>query len=123
MTEASTDEEAARTRPFADVLLELNRGRTHAEASRAMQDLVQAVIDTGKKGSVTVVISVSKSKASGQIEIADDVRIKLPAADRSASLFFVDDEFNLTRDDPNQPHLPLREVPAATAPTELRKAD
>lgn len=117
-----TPDEEKTTRPFADVLLEINRGRTHNEASTKLQDLIEAVMATGKKGQLALVITVSKSKAHGQVEIVDDLRLKMPAADRAASIFYVTDSHNLSRNDPNQPELGLR-LTADPVERELRKAE
>lgn len=111
------------TRPFADVLRDLNRGRTHTEASMAMQDLVAAVLDTGKAGTLTIKLKVESAKSHNMVTIADDVTVKKPQA-RAASIFFVDDEMNIRRDDPRQDTLPG--LVAAVPPTQdkpLRKAD
>lgn len=123
MTDTQPEDEERTTRPFADVFLELNRGRPHAEASTKLQELVEAVMATGKKGSLQIVITIAKSKASGQVEVYDDVRVKTPPADRATSLFFVDDEANLTRTDPRQLELELRDVSADSSDRQLRKAD
>lgn len=121
-TEPTNPDEGHRVRPLADILLDLNRGRTHSEASVRMQELVAAVMETGRKGSLSIVITVAKSKASGQVEILDEVRCKTPQPDRAASIFFVDDDANLTRHDPHQLELELRDVSADRADTPLREA-
>ena len=114
-------EQVAQTRPFADVLLELAKGRIHNEASIALQDLVEAVAERGGKGAVTLVINVASSKAEGQVEVTADVKTKLPATKRPTSLFFVTADHNLSRDNPEQPRLPMRDVSAP--PEQLREAD
>lgn len=104
-------EDEVTTRPFADILLSLNRGKSHGEMSRKMQELVAAVTSTGKKGSLTVTISVAPTKASGVLEVTDAVTVKAPSASRAASIFYADDAHNLVRDNPNQDTLPgLRDV-------------
>lgn len=125
MTDQTSDDtttEPKQTRPFADVLLDMNRGRTHNEASSRLQDLVEAVMATGKKGQMVLVINVSKSKAHGQVEITDELRVKTPSADRAASIFFVTDDNNLSRTDPNQLELGLRDVTADAGERAARKA-
>lgn len=116
------DDTEKRVRPFADVLVELNRGRTHGELSKQMQDLVAAVIATGRKGAISLVISVAKSKANGQVEITDDIRVKTPSVDRAASIFFVDDDANLTRTDPYQQELAFPRDVSADRPERTREA-
>jgi len=88
-------------RPFADVLLELSKGRTHREASTALQALIAAVTDVGKAGSLVLTFKITPDKAPGMVRVAADVNAKPPRPDREA-LFFVDSDHNLTRDDPQQ---------------------
>lgn len=105
-------------RPFADVLVELSGGRTHTELSEQLHDLIARVRDTGKKGSLTLTITVSRVKnaAENTLTVSDDVRAKLPAHDRNVSVFFADADGNLSRKDPNQLEFEsLREVPPPTA--------
>lgn len=104
-------------RPFADVLVELSGGRTHTELSEQLHELIARVRDTGKKGSLTLTITVSRVKnaAENTLTVSDDVRAKLPAHDRNVSVFFADADGNLSRKDPNQLEFEsLREVPPPT---------
>jgi hypothetical protein len=119
MTDAPPDDR--QTRPFADVLNSLRRGRTHREASNNLQELVQAVAATGKQGSITLTLKVSKSKVSGMVEIDDTVKVKLPDPPRDASMYFADDDGNLTKDDPRQGELFAGPVRVAD-PSEGRQA-
>ena len=115
MTDTTPDEEQ-QTRPFADALQSLQRGRTHRELSNALQQLVAAVIDTGKPGTLTLQIKVVPSKDPRVVEVGDRVTVKLPEA-RAASLFYVTADHNLSRTDPDQDELPMgpRAVPSATS--------
>lgn len=124
-TDQITDEDGGghTTRPFADILIGLNRGRTHDELSRAIQQLAQAVQDTRKKGSVVFTVTLTPGKADGVLELSDNVVIKEPKHERAASLFFADDDGNLVRDDPKQQTLPLRDISADPSDRPLRKAD
>lgn len=115
-----------RVRPFADFLREQAGGRTHDELSVALRDLVSAVTDTGKSGSLTLTITVKPLKESvgGALVVGDKVVVKSPTLDRKASIFFADREHNLVRDDPNQLSFePLVEVPAdPDEPRDIREA-
>lgn len=124
-TENSTESKEAgdeQTRPFADILLALNRGRTHHELSTGMQQLVAAVEDTGKKGSISLTITVAPTKSEGVLEVTETVGVKAPTHSRAASLFYADDSHNLVREDPRQMALPLRDVTADPADRPLREA-
>ena len=101
-------------RPFAEFLLEQNRGRTHNELSEALVDLVARVEDTGKKGTLTLTVTVEPLKGNEScLQVSDEIKLKLPEHDRGASIFFRGRDGNLQRDDPNQPSFfdVLRDTP------------
>lgn len=121
----STEQEERRTRPFADFLQEHNKGQGHRQAGEALQRLVGAVLDTGKKGSVTLTVSVEPMKGAPDTFVTIvDVKEKLPTNPPKGAVFYADDDHNLTRADPNQPTLggPLRDLDA-DEPAELRSPD
>jgi len=114
----------SQTRPFADVLLELNKGRVHNEASISLQDLVEAVARTGKKGTLQLSLAISPSKAEGQVEVVADVKVALPRLARPTSIFFYTADHNLTRDNPDQEEMfsGLRDASAEPQRTQEREA-
>lgn len=89
-------------RPFADFLREVNKGSVHDELSKALHDLIAKVREVRKPGKVTLVLKVDWMKSTGMLQITDDVKVELPKFDRKASLWFVDRNGNVTRNDPNQ---------------------
>lgn len=90
-------------RPFADFLREQSGGNTHDELSEALWDLVARVRDTGKKGTVSLTVTVAPMKGSDNVlVITDEIKLRVPEHDRKASLFYADKTGNLTRQDPNQ---------------------
>jgi hypothetical protein len=108
MTTSPSDEDV-HVRPFADFLREQARGTSHEELSETLHQLVARVQDTGKKGALTYTVSVEPMKGDpNTLVISDEIKVKLPEHDRQASTFFTDKDGNLTRDDPRQPHLPMR---------------
>lgn len=106
-------------RPFADALRELSGGRSHEELSQSMHDLIGAVRDTGKAGSMTFTIKVAPMKKNADaLLVSDSITLRAPQHDRKDSIFYTDKQGNLTRSDPNQLAFEgLREVPAAERPT------
>ena len=100
-------------RPFADFLREQSSGKTHAELGEGLHDLVARVLDTGKKGSLSLTISVGPMKGNPEIlVVSDEIKLRLPEHDRQASAFWPDANGNLTRHDPRQMTFEsLREVP------------
>ncbi|OZC62329.1 hypothetical protein CH304_00380 [Rhodococcus sp. 15-649-1-2] len=89
-------------KPFAKFLRELQKGRVHEELSTQLHDLVAAVQDTGKAGTLTLTLKVEKQKNTDMLLIGDDVKTKIPKLDRASSLWFVDGDGNVSRDNPDQ---------------------
>lgn len=107
-------------RPFADWLREQQSGRTHDELTDALAEVVAAVRDTGKKGTLTLQVTVAPfdKTNSAAVMVTDVVKKAVPQPERRRAIFYADDAGNLTRDDPRQPAFEgLREVPAATVRT------
>lgn len=105
-----SDEPRPQTKPFSAFVQEQRRGALHGELSDSLAELVAACREHGKPGSLTVTIAVEPNKDGQTVNVTDAVKLKLPEADRGAALFFADDHGNLTRQNPAQPELPLREV-------------
>lgn len=112
-----TEDTGPVVRPFAEFLLQQGYGGTHDELTYGLHDLIAAVKDHGKAGTLTLKISVAPVGKGDerQVMVTDAVTLKAPEGKRPTSIFFVDSDGNLTRKDPRQPELPLREVsrPAA----------
>lgn len=100
---ADKEQEQPQVRPFAAFLQEQSKGKTHAELSEALHDLVQRVADTGRQGSLVLTIAVKPMKGAdnGALLVSDQIKLKLPEHDRKASIFF-SNEGNLQRTDPQQ---------------------
>ena len=92
-------------RPFGDVLAELGEGATQQELSEALWDLLQRVQDTGKAGSLTLVIAAAPNGA-GRVEIKDEVKLKLPEYARPTTAFYLDRSGNATRRNSDQSEIP-----------------
>jgi hypothetical protein len=99
-------------------------GRTVAELSDGLAELVRRVNDTGKKGSIalTIVVEPMKQGDGRTMVVKDSINLKLPEYDRTASIYFTDEDGHLHRNDPRQMAFGfLREVPApAGTVTETR---
>lgn len=105
---STNDTKATEYKPFADFLDEHRKGATHAELSKVLAEVVTAVADTGKKGSITLKIKV-KSSGDGMVTIEDEIKSEAPEPDRSASMFFYDELGNVSRHDPSQTRLELHD--------------
>jgi hypothetical protein len=97
--------------PFAATLQQIRKGELHAELGDSLRDLVAGVMTIGKPGSLTLKITVKPAaKNADMVIVEDEITVKDPRPDRPASLFYATDEGGLTRHNPNQPELPLRQV-------------
>lgn len=99
-----SDPNAAMVRSFGDQLADINSGAVADQAALQLADLVQQVMKTGRKGSVTVTIIVAPYKGNSRtVEVAATTTLKRPAGDPHAGVFFTDPSGHLFRHDPSQP--------------------
>lgn len=107
---------AATVRPFADVLSEVNKGLVADEAATRLAELVAAVRETGRKGTLKLTIEVAPFSGNDDIvKVSGSVDLRAPRAEPPASIFYPDDSGNLSRNDPNT--LPIfrdSDVPGVT---------
>jgi len=93
-------------------LCELRSGRTIAELSDQLAEVIEAVRRTGKAGQLTLRLLVkpfSKGKTDEEVQplaIEDSISTKLPQLERGVTLFFSDADGGLERNDPRQMSLP-----------------
>lgn len=104
MTESNED--ATEQRPFASVLLDLNKGRTHAQLGDELRAVLAAVRETGKPGSLTLKLDVKPLSGNDDgVTVTARIGSKQPAFEAPASIFFLDAENNLNRNPVNQANL------------------
>lgn len=101
-------------RPFAEWMHEQREGALAVELAEAMNDLVESVNILAKGGTLTLKISIKPSSRgnSSIVLVTDEITVKKPEPEPEPFVFFVDGNANLSRANPAQPSLPLREVPA-----------
>lgn len=87
--------------PFVEWLEEYKKGETDGELTHELRTLIEAVQETGKPGTLTLTLKVSR-KGERQVNIIEDVKVKTPVHSRSETIYFVDQHLNLTRNDPRQ---------------------
>lgn len=108
---------------FLDVLSEIRGGAALADAARDLQELVQAVRDTGKSGKLTFAITVEPDKSDDTVvTLQPDVTLKLPKRPRAKGIFFMDRHGNLTREDPRQLELLAEQEAEREAKREAERA-
>lgn len=109
------DSDGQRIVPFATVVQQVGNGILAAQLAEELQELTNAVKQTGKKGTLLLTISIAPIKAGNvaNLIVTGATTVKTPKsdADTPSSVFFTDAAGNLTRDDPTQQQLPLRGLP------------
>lgn len=88
-------------------LLDMRNGQVAANCNEKFNELIQAVLETGGKGELTIKIFVKPSKmgmggAVIEVETAHECKAKKPELEIGRSFFFVTKDGTLTRDDPAQ---------------------
>lgn len=106
---------------FTQTIDQLRFGTLSDELTDKLNDLNAAVASTGKTGSITVTLKL-KPGNGGQVEVYDDIKLKLPEEQKGSSIMFFTPENNLQREDPRQRSLEglrsvdeERKVPKAVA--------
>lgn len=94
-------------RPFSDTLRELRNGEALLDLAEQLQQVVNAVTDSGKTGSLTLTIEVKPfEKHSGALVLRDSIKTKLPKIETRGTVLFSTPDGNLTRNNPRQDDLP-----------------
>lgn len=94
-------------RPFDQTLRDINNGGLVAELTEELTEVIAAVRRSGKAGSISLTLKLKpRGAANEQIEVIPTVKGGKPEASRPISIFFVNDDNGLQRDDPTQYTLP-----------------
>lgn len=101
MTKPTSDERAIT--PLASVLQSIDSGRVHKDLSRALADLVVAVMTNGRKGTLGVTFTVTRV-AENQTAIQVEHTSKVPNPP-GTGIFYTDQTGTLSRTHPDQPPL------------------
>lgn len=104
-------------RLITDVLRDIRKGRPVEEATMALADVVRAVDETGKEGSVTITLKIKPAKHGGpEKTLIAEVKAKKPISEIAPAVFFSDAEGDLHRYDPRQEEMQLGEAGTDTKP-------
>lgn len=106
-----------KVRPFAAVIQDLDHGKVHAAASSALVELVDAVIAQGKKGYLTLRLDLKPAGTgvTDSLIVTGQITVKAPDADPGSSVFFLDSDGCLIRNNPAYEERTLIEVPTPPA--------
>lgn len=106
-------------RLITDILREIRKGRPVEEATMALADVVRAVDETGKDGSVTITLKIKAAKHGGpEKTLICEVKAKKPIAEIAPAVFFSDQDGDLHRVDPRQEEMELKEASSASTRAE-----
>ena len=106
-------------RPFNHTITQLRYGTLNDDLTKALLELTQKCGDSGKVGELKLTIKLKPGKG-GQMEVFDDIQLKLPKEEKGSSVMFATVDGNLQREDPRQMSISgLRTVDQETG--ELRK--
>lgn len=99
-------------RPIFDVLSQIRGGAAINDAAKELNELVRAVKETGKAGSLTIKLTVEPDKTDNTVvTIQPDTTLKLPKKARAKGIFYVDEKTgDLTREDPRQIQMQLEKT-------------
>ena len=101
-------------KPFTDTLNAMRFGTLTDDLTKELHELTKQCANTQRTGSITLTLSLRPGKG-GQIEVFDDIKVKLPKPERGSSIMFATPEGNLQREDPRQRELAgLRTVDTET---------
>lgn len=97
----------ARLKRFTDVLADIRNGDVITDLTDELRELVARVRETGRPGSLTLTLKVKQmSKGVGSaLVIEDDIKKKLPVAEKGTTVLFATEDGELQRNDPRQPRL------------------
>ena len=96
-------------RPAIETLNRIEGGCFMDDVGQRLSELVLAVDQTGKPGSITLKIDIRRATA-GAMAVKGKVSIKKPEQPAFEALLFPTPEGNLLAEDPRQQRLELREV-------------
>jgi len=102
------------TTPFNQQLVYLNKGTLNEELTEVLAEVVKAVRETGKTGSLTLTLKVAMfSKANEDVvKISPVVASKVPEGERAETIMYSTADGDLLRDDPSTVRTELKQVDA-----------
>lgn len=100
------------TTPFNQNLVHLNKGTLNDELTEHLAELVKAVRETGKAGSLTLTLKISMFNKANEdvVKISPVVACKLPEGERAETIMWTTADGDLLRNDPAQSFTELKQV-------------
>ena len=111
------------TNGFVEAVAEIRNGATLIDLEASLVELVRAVRETGRGGSLVYTLAIKPAaggrNAGDAFVVSDEVRLRAPELERGSTVFFASRDGLLQRESPRQPQLAGLKV-AADAVGELR---
>jgi hypothetical protein len=96
---------------FLNTIAAMNGGTVMNDLDDALREATKAALDAGAKSKVTLELVISPNgTGAGEtplLKVEDKIKVSVPKKPRQPSVFFGDDEHNLTRRNPNQEEMKL----------------
>ena len=86
---------------FPEFLQTFRRGDLMQQADAKLQQVIEAMRETGGNGTLTIKLPFKMNKA-GQIECTPSVDAKIPTKPMGTGIYYASDDGRLSRRDPNQ---------------------
>ncbi|MEI7246668.1 hypothetical protein WCT80_09605 [Pectobacterium carotovorum] len=110
--------------PFSQQIAYINKGTLDAELTEILAMVVQAVQETRKKGSVSLILDVEmlNTRTDNQIKVTPNIKFNKPKLELADTIMFSTADGDLLRDDPDQVQLDLKviETKSNAAPIRLQ---
>lgn len=90
---------------FGALLSQIDQGFFEKEVQDNLRELMAAITDTQKKGTITLTITIAPKPKFRAMGVTGDVKIGKPKHPAIETLFFPTPDGNLTRHDPRQIHM------------------
>ena len=87
---------------FGSLLSQIDQGFYEQEVQEAVRELVIAIQNTGKKGTLSRGMSITPKARHGALGVKGKVKLSKPEVEPLETNFFPTPEGNLTRRDPRQ---------------------
>lgn len=100
---------------FMDLIREHRRGLTHNDLTDKMREVLAAVAEEDKAGKLQVTFTFAPRAKGEGIDVAVTIDAKPPKSEPATSIFYLTPNNDLTRADPRQADMDLREVAPASA--------
>lgn len=106
-----------------DVMSQVRGGFALHKAGERLQEVLEAVRDTHQAGELTLTLKIKPDKNDERVvTIQPIIKTKVPEKGFTEGIFFVDDDGNVTREDPKQIKMQLdREKQGVTTMQQAEK--